>query len=733
MVSCAEKDSFFPWDDGTRTDTALSLSIKSWRDKHLLDRLVILENHPLRKAWNVIIVVLLLYTGTILPFKLCFIEFRIPDALPENQTWTQVDLAIDILFWVDLVANFFFTYRDRKSREVMQFSRIVVRYLRGWFFLNLVACLPSEVVGEIMGIFIVDAENSKGVNKSVRLARLQRVSRLARLVRLTRLTRLITAVAESDAWSYVQSLRGIRVVNFFVGLLWIVHIVACGWYLCAALHEDAEETWVGRRTVDSEATTLLSRGAITQWLNAMYFVLTVFTTVGFGDINAVTSGEIVYVCFTMLVGAVVNSIILSEVITIITSVDQAEQEVKEQKDLVEAFARHTSLGQASIRALRNWSNTSSGTHQGFDRKSMRDLFTSGAMPRSLTGSLPADLWGGELIINRFLTVCHGIHSNQLPPRFPLLIALNLTSRYYEANEIVYFSFDIAWSIFLVQKGTFANIAKPSPTGGLAELPPLVVSAAETIRQVRKGSDARHDRHDGQVSQGVGSAGTASQSSDLEQNSVVSPYQLYGRGSYFGDAELVLEQSGPRKSCVRCESRKDSCVLSLHKADLTELLADFPRSGGAWRVAARRRENHREKLLKYLTKSVDAESLAASTIQRHVRDRLCVPHEGMPVVKSQAAKYRRAATSSTDSALEPVPDASPNNSVNSSTAGRGQAVPKYAKDLQVEIDRLRVQVTDLQGSFKTEVGKLHAGLHDVTASINRMLTHSATIAHSPRQI
>ena len=35
----------------------------------------------------------------------------------------------------------------------------------------------------------------------------------------------------------------------------------------------------------------------------MYFVLTVFTTIGFGDICAQTIGEIVYLIFTMMAGS----------------------------------------------------------------------------------------------------------------------------------------------------------------------------------------------------------------------------------------------------------------------------------------------------------------------------------------------------------------------------------------------------------------------------------------------
>lgn len=119
--------------------------------------------------------------------------------------------------------------------------------------------------------------------------------------------------------------------------MWIVHILACGWYLCAALHEVPADTWVMRRVLDAEGATVVDREPFDQWLNAMYFVLTVFTTVGFGDMFAVTNGEIVYVCITMGVGAVVHSIIISEVINVVTSSDQMNVFVMKQRELIEAL------------------------------------------------------------------------------------------------------------------------------------------------------------------------------------------------------------------------------------------------------------------------------------------------------------------------------------------------------------------------------------------------------------
>lgn len=75
-------------------------------------------------------------------------------------------------------------------------------------------------------------------------------------------------------------------MNFACTLFWFVHILACGWYLCAALHQDPSRTWVYRRQLDSAGTLLVEESPEVQWINAMYFVLTVFTTVAVWALGA---------------------------------------------------------------------------------------------------------------------------------------------------------------------------------------------------------------------------------------------------------------------------------------------------------------------------------------------------------------------------------------------------------------------------------------------------------------
>jgi len=558
---------------------------------HRCERFIILESNKGRKAWDIIIFLLLCYTATVLPFRLCFIEFRIPTSHPCNKDWISWEYPLDILFVVDLIITFFFSYRDSHGKEVVDPCLIARRYLSSYFVLNFIACIPFEQLDQSSG------ESKSNANRGLRLTRMQRMSRLIRLLRLMRLTKLMKMVGDSGVWRYVQSLRGVRIVNFLGALIFAVHIFACFWYVCAALHVDYKQTWVARRIVwaGSEEVALVEKGPLEQWGNAMYFILTVFTTVGFGDMSAFTPGEIIYVCLTMVAGAVVNSLVLSEVITVITSVDQTARNVNDQLRLVSDFALHTQLDRDAKRRINEWVSTGKGIHIDFDRARMKELLTSSGLPRALIAELPRTVFHGQLYENRFVQIARVGHMLQIPNRLPLFIALEAKLRYFDVGEVVYNYSDHAWNVFLVLQGTFAYVGYPGPMGGKSAV------SSGTLEDVARSWWGK--------SFDVGSAGH-------DEFAALSPYRLFGRCSYFGDVEVVLKRNYQRDTYARCES--GGCVLVLQKESVLELMNVFPRAAEKWCQAAECSQNHTMELLSRLIDTCNYKQLASQTIQRFVR-------------------------------------------------------------------------------------------------------------------
>jgi len=641
-------------------------------------RFIIGERNKGRKAWDLLVFLLLFYTATVLPFRLCFIEFRIPTSHPCNKDWIKLEYAMDVLFVFDLILPFFFSYRDRHGKEVVDPWLIARRYLCSYFVLNFIACVPFEQFDQS------SQEGESSVNKGLRLTRMQRMTRLIRLLRLLRLTKLVRIIVESPVWHYVQSLRGVRIVNFFCALTFAVHIFACFWYICAALHEDHMETWVARRIVWSGGleVPLVEKGPIEQWGNAMYFVLTVFTTVGFGDMSALTPGEIFYVCLTMVAGAVVNSLILSEVITVITTVDQKARNINDQLNLVADFALHTQLDRDVKRKITEWVSTGKGARSGFDRARMKDLLTSSALPRAVIAVLPRTVFQGELYENKFVQTASVGHMRQIPNRLPLFIALEANLRYFDVGEVVYNYHDTAWNVFLALQGTFAYVGHPSPTGGNCAVSNVIL---EDVIQSWWGK-----------SSSVGSAGH-------DELLDLSPYRLFGRRSYFGEVEVVTKPSSQRNTYARCES--GGCLLVLNKDSVFELMNVFPPAAEKWCEAAERSQHHTMQLLSRLTHTCNYKQLASQTIQRFVRRVLF--NEIVESASNCEMMRTDTCTRQTEKGFGPHTECIP------------QGVMELSARVDARIDGLCAEIKGMRHSMQRQATDMHAILQYIRRDLPKL--------------
>mmetsp|Transcript_70387 Transcript_70387/g.139623 ORF Transcript_70387/g.139623 Transcript_70387/m.139623 type:complete len:775 (-) Transcript_70387:153-2477(-) len=618
-------------------------------------RLMFSRDHPVVTAWSAILFIMLSYLGTLFLYRFCFLDLHASDVgiRPIGEAdfgWKVWDIIVDVFFWFDLVFNFLLAQENPKGAEIFNLWYGAKRYLKFMFWLNLLACLPEEIFRLVLEVVIKDGSTSQSADPgAARIVRLQRISRMARLARLTRLaTRLAKLVEFHNKFNGLEwfgSLRGVRVAKFLLGLVWTSHLLACGWYLTAVLHEPVHVTWLGRRMVEvqGEQRSLLQQGPFEQWVVAMYFVLTVFTTVGFGDISAGTEAEIFFVVIIMLVGAVVHSIIISEVINTLTSTDKAAESINRQMKLLDAFCIHADLDPEMRRRIRteifdcskNWAEKTS-----FDKEEMRALLLGKLFPRSIIGKLPDVLYRGKLRNNMFLQCCSEV--SIVPPRLPCLLAVHLIPAEFMSGEVVFQLHDFAYNLGLVLCGTFAFVGQPSHAGGVDAMPSNSMEEEDNAGLCRQPSSGLHkfpsnippwqlvlsqgpvvlshrsrpheQAHEMKAALNTEHSGTEAKAQNL------SPYRLLGPKTYFGDMECITGSMRP--ATLRCE--RSGTTLLLRKNDFFELLEEFPHFGQVWASVAWRRDAHRRNALKRLTAPQSCRSLAATTIQLAFRSKRWSP-------------------------------------------------------------------------------------------------------------
>ena len=97
--------------------------------------------HPasdFRQYWDLLMVWLIFANLLLLPLSIAFF----PD---ENIGWHIFYVICDLLFMTDVVFNFFTGYIVEES-VVMKREKIIRRYLKGWFWIDLISSLPLEII-----------------------------------------------------------------------------------------------------------------------------------------------------------------------------------------------------------------------------------------------------------------------------------------------------------------------------------------------------------------------------------------------------------------------------------------------------------------------------------------------------------------------------------------------------------------------------------------------------------
>eukprot|EP00746_Dinoflagellata_sp_MGD_P134273 gnl/MRDRNA2_/MRDRNA2_68101_c0_seq1.p1 gnl/MRDRNA2_/MRDRNA2_68101_c0~~gnl/MRDRNA2_/MRDRNA2_68101_c0_seq1.p1 ORF type:complete len:734 (+),score=99.01 gnl/MRDRNA2_/MRDRNA2_68101_c0_seq1:63-2264(+) len=580
-------------------------------------RFIIRPDANLKKFWNGVFAILLLYTLTLFPFKLCFMSFKIledpkdkaPDDTPE---WKALAMIVDVLFWIDLVINFFSAYEADKGKVIDRPSKVVKNYLQGFFILDFIACLPPELFGAIVKMaYKDDVSRSEQAGKTLRILRVGRLTRLTRLTRLVRLSRLLKVVQVVNKYHFLKQIhksRGGRILRLIVSLAFILHVLACGWYLMAALEDDPAVTWVARR--DDTLEGFLYASPTLQWLHAVYLVFTIFTTVGFGDIYAVSEAEILYALGTMLIGAVAHSIFVSEMINVVTAVDEADCDYDKRKELFRAFCKHAGISKRNEKEMKRHAFHLRDAMFGFDRMQMHQLISTNFFARDTTEGLACDAFNGQLRKNMFFNCLVRTKGDfSMDPRPVLLVATYITQRHLVKKELIFRRGDYPVGIFFINRGVCAIVDHVGPKWhAIGEDDPSPLKNTEPVKKPL-------------------TLAFLTETSELDGNerAVLSaesigmyPYRLFGCRSYFGDYEIIHERV--RMVTARCET-KDADVYLLPTKGFQEIAQEFPRFSENMKRSALRREVSRsmqERRFRTRKAAIPCKTLAVLTVQRQFR-------------------------------------------------------------------------------------------------------------------
>ena len=290
-------------------------------------------------CWDVFMTFLLLYTAFHVPYRVCLYW----DDGILTQFLKTMEYGSDIFFGIDVILNFFTAYYDEESGLLIEDRKeIAVNYLKTYFFVDFIACLPF---GLMFGGSARTLNKAGKVMKLGMLIKVLRPMRLLKLLNFTRLTETISTIENN--FSIHQGFS--RMLKIIFVVLLVTHMVGCLWYLIGRSGgpDLIDGGWMWRYHMTDHTLEA-------QYVTSLYWAFSTLTTVGYGDISARTAQEQVYSMLMMLLGVSWYAYIVSSMSTIMASFDRQNKAIKEKMHSVNAFIQDAKLPATTAKLIRRY-------------------------------------------------------------------------------------------------------------------------------------------------------------------------------------------------------------------------------------------------------------------------------------------------------------------------------------------------------------------------------------------
>ncbi|TGZ64139.1 hypothetical protein CRM22_006521 [Opisthorchis felineus] len=399
-----------------------------------------LKHYSMFKAiWDWIILVMIIYTAIATPFVTVFLTNKYSNKYSQitssrmNQTTEKTDvdnfhllgieILVDIMFLVDILINFRTTYVNKNDEVVSHPRRIATHYLKGWFFVDLVAAIPFDLV------FI----NLK-----------DKPTQVTTLLKSARLLRLFGIVRKLDRYSeYGASILLLLTALFAL----IAHWLACIWYAIGKEEHRGEGPkigWLNTLAMQTEQhyTEDPNSGPDiqTKYITALYFTFSSLTSIGFGNVSPNTNAEKVFSIVVMLVGSLMYASIFGNVGALIQRLYSGTARYHAQMLRIKEFIRFHQIPTPLRQRLEEYSTQVWEHTNGIDMTMVQYSF-----PESLQSDICLyvyrDFLGGS---SAFRSLSDGCLRN---------ISLRIRAAHMPPSDTLIHTGDLLTAVYFVVKGS----------------------------------------------------------------------------------------------------------------------------------------------------------------------------------------------------------------------------------------------------------------------------------------
>lgn len=316
---------------------------------------IVLPNGKIRSTWDVYLCFLLMYVAAFVPYRVSYMT----DLTGAIQV---IDACVDCSFGFDILLNFFTAFSRPDGILVWDMKMIAIRYLKGFFLLDLVATFPFDVV---INETIDDSSGISGFHQASKLTRLPKLMKILRIMRLLKLLRVyrINQFIRSIELNYNVHQGVSRLFQIWLIIMLVTHLVGCLWHATGTkldMELDASQCDFDSENFDTNDGGWVCREGLTdsssghKYVASLYWAFSTLTTVGYGDISARTVYEQLFSMLMMLLGVSWYAYVVGSMTMIVSSFDRQTKQARTKLIEVNTFIREAKLPVELGSRIRNY-------------------------------------------------------------------------------------------------------------------------------------------------------------------------------------------------------------------------------------------------------------------------------------------------------------------------------------------------------------------------------------------
>jgi len=268
-----------------------------------VNKYIVRINEPIRIKWDLFIMFLATWNSFMIPIEIAF-----EPSISENIFFILFNSCIDLVFLLDIFVTFRTTYiKPSTGDEISEPKAIAFQYLKGRFWLDLLATLPFDLM--------------HGGNENLGFTSLFGLLKTTRVLRLKRITMFINI---RDDFSLI----------YFLVLY--LHLVGCCWFF---VHNMAQE-WIPPQDYMFVGSNIYNEDEFYKYIHSIYYSVQLLNGNEIGPRNV---QGLIFVSGVLIFGAIVNANIFGNMAVIIQEMNKKASRFQEKIDIANTAMKNLNI------------------------------------------------------------------------------------------------------------------------------------------------------------------------------------------------------------------------------------------------------------------------------------------------------------------------------------------------------------------------------------------------------